>query len=590
MGLVDPVGLQRTGRTRILRLERLRISLYGLRSNSLTQIPEKPMSLFKKKLTRYIDPATQKRVPPGTPNAVVVREESAKWYGRYRDARGVRRERALSRDKSAARAMLRELQVEAERGAAGLTDETAAHARRPLSEHLAAFEEHLRSKNSTPVYVEATLSRVRGALMDGCGCRTLGDLDATVLERELARRRGGPKFGLSTSNHYLTACKAFAKWAAENGRIAASPFRHLRKVNAALDVRKERRTVSEAELGAMLNTTASRPMRCGLPGRDREVLYRTAASTGLRAAELASLTPASLDLENASPTVTVGADAAKHRKRAVLPLASRLAEVLRRFVAEREAGGAKGTEPLWGGRWKYGRAAEMLRGDLAAAGIPYTEERGRDFDFHALRHQFVTTLANSGVHPKDAQALARHSTIALTMDRYTHADAGRLASAVACLPRFPSSPGSSAGGRRSDDDSGNGGDDGRGGWGGGGVGGPPTAPPDRPGPASPAGPAVAPMFAPPCEAARGLARVSGEPGPRDSCPDGTLPAGLDGDGSSIMVDHNPPRQAPARPPAGTPAGVAEWQTRRIQNPFRGNPSAGSSPASGTRHASPRAAP
>ena len=42
-------------------------------------------------------------------------------------------------------------------------------------------------------------------------------------------------------------------------------------------------------------------------------------------------------------------------------------------------------------------------------------------DFHALRHTFITNLAQAGVHPKTAQALARHSTITLTMDRYTHA-------------------------------------------------------------------------------------------------------------------------------------------------------------------------
>ena len=39
--------------------------------------------------------------------------------------------------------------------------------------------------------------------------------------------------------------------------------------------------------------------------------------------------------------------------------------------------------------------------------------------FHALRHTFITNLARSGVHPKTAQSLARHSTITLTMDRYS---------------------------------------------------------------------------------------------------------------------------------------------------------------------------
>jgi hypothetical protein len=42
------------------------------------------------------------------------------------------------------------------------------------------------------------------------------------------------------------------------------------------------------------------------------------------------------------------------------------------------------------------------------------------YDFHALRHPLITDLVVTGVYPKDAQVLARHSTITLTLDRYTH--------------------------------------------------------------------------------------------------------------------------------------------------------------------------
>lgn len=43
-----------------------------------------------------------------------------------------------------------------------------------------------------------------------------------------------------------------------------------------------------------------------------------------------------------------------------------------------------------------------------------------EHDFHAFRHLFISRLARAGVSPKVAQTLARHSTISLTMDRYTH--------------------------------------------------------------------------------------------------------------------------------------------------------------------------
>src|SRR5690606_8511879 len=41
---------------------------------------------------------------------------------------------------------------------------------------------------------------------------------------------------------------------------------------------------------------------------------------------------------------------------------------------------------------------------------------------------------NGGVNPKVAQALARHSAITLTMDRYTHLYQGDLSAAVDVLP------------------------------------------------------------------------------------------------------------------------------------------------------------
>ncbi len=50
----------------------------------------------------------------------------------------------------------------------------------------------------------------------------------------------------------------------------------------------------------------------------------------------------------------------------------------------------------------------------------------------------LSCLARSGVHPKLAQTLARHSTINLTMDVYTHVELEEKAGAVAMLPALMS--------------------------------------------------------------------------------------------------------------------------------------------------------
>ncbi len=99
--------------------------------------------------------------------------------------------------------------------------------------------------------------------------------------------------------------------------------------------------------------------------------------------------------------------------------------------------------------------ADMLRADLAAARAEWiqdaqqaqelarreqsdflaeTDREGHVVDFHGLRHTFITNLATSGVHPKVAQELARHSHIGLTKDRYTHAAWESMADALDRLP------------------------------------------------------------------------------------------------------------------------------------------------------------
>ena len=52
---------------------------------------------------------------------------------------------------------------------------------------------------------------------------------------------------------------------------------------------------------------------------------------------------------------------------------------------------------------------KILDRDLAAAGIPKQDERGRTVDIHALRHTFGTHLSKNGVAPRTAQAAIRPS-------------------------------------------------------------------------------------------------------------------------------------------------------------------------------------
>src|SRR5207244_5524529 len=213
-----------------------------------------------------------------------------------------------------------------------------------------------------------------------------------------------------------------------------------------LDVRLERRSLAPNEFAALLEATRQRPDSFGLSGSDREMLYLVAANTGFRASELASLLPESFQLEppkkKTDPPLAVRIKAAyaKNRKEVDQPLRPDLAARIGEWMAGKPA-----DRPLWPA-WNIGGgivrkwwkdAAEMIKADLEAAGLAYHDVDGRVFDFHALRHLFISNLCHAGVHPKEAQILARHSTITLTMDRYTHLGIADAAAALDKLPALP---------------------------------------------------------------------------------------------------------------------------------------------------------
>ena len=74
----------------------------------------------------------------------------------------------------------------------------------------------------------------------------------------------------------------------------------------------------------------------------------------------------------------------------------------------------------------------MLRADLLVAGIPFKVDDETAL-FHSLRHTYTTLLARSAP-VKVTQELARHSTLVLTLGRYSHATMKEKAEAVNNLP------------------------------------------------------------------------------------------------------------------------------------------------------------
>ena len=395
--------------------------------------------IFKKTRKRYVyrgkrvSAAKAQQLAAQGRKVTVLRQVSSKWYIRYTGPDGRPREVPGYTDKGATQALAVKLQRQAEREAAGLTTPADAYLTDPPETHLADFQRHLQSKGDSADHVQRTIARIAKTLQS-IAARQLADITAARVQAFLLelRARG---LSVQTVNHYLTAIKTFTRWLWKQGRLASDPLVGLSRQNADVDRRHLRRVLSPGEFARLVEAAENSPrVFRGLSGPDRAALYMLAAGSGPRASELASVTLATLLLDADPPRVQVQAAYTKNRRDDTVPLPVEVAQHLRRWLARRISRAKWGTlsldrqQRLWPGTW-YRRAADMLKADLAEAGIPY-EQDGQVFDFHALRAQYATLLGKQGVNLQTAQALLRHSDPKLTARTYTKLGITDLAGAV----------------------------------------------------------------------------------------------------------------------------------------------------------------
>lgn len=340
----------------------------------------------------------------------------------------------------------------------GILDPRRAAATKTLDQHLSDWERALRAKGNSPRHVDLVVCRAKRVFAE-CGFNAWSEMRAAAVSDWLASARcdqvdGAGRMiarGIShqTSNFYLAAIKQFARWMVREGRTTESPFQHLVTLNVRVDRRHDRRAWLPDELRRLMCAARLGPARLGMEGPDRALVYQVAAETGLRAGELRSLCRADFDLRGDAPSVTIRAANAKNRRDDVLPLRAATAATLESHWSLLAPAARVFALP------RRECVTRMVRADLAAARtqwldeapdgaarhereasdfLIYRDRAGRFLDFHALRHSFVSYLIRGGVQPKVTQRLARHSSITLTMDRYTHLLGGNDAEALRALP------------------------------------------------------------------------------------------------------------------------------------------------------------
>lgn len=399
------------------------------------------------------------------------------WSARFKDQHGDLIERSTGcKDKQSAQSMLAKWEREAELVRSGvLSNEQASIASKataPVSEHLAAYNEQLQARQ---VSRQRSGNKIRQIelICSELKWTKLTDFNGEALVKWLNAQK---KIGKSaaTRNDYRAAMVSFANWCCSGvrPRMLANPFSGVPKANEALDVRRKRRALTPEELERLVLVSRWRPLaeygrisiqslvsgkephkranwtkgpispdilsacvhvalkratattidRLDNTGKQRALIVKTLALTGLRKGELASLTVGQL----VGDRLELSAKDEKNRKGSSIPLREDLAEDLREWAA-----GKPSTDKLFYIPTGYIR---ILDRDLSAAGIEKRDERGFTIDVHALRHTFGTLLSAGGVAPRTAQAAMRHSSIDLTMNVYTDPKFLDVSAALAALP------------------------------------------------------------------------------------------------------------------------------------------------------------
>ncbi len=374
----------------------------------------------------------------------------------------------------------------------------ADHGKSAIDQHLADYLRSMELAGTTKSHI-ADVERKIEIVSNDCGFVLLKDITAEAVERWLLERRRS-KMAARTRNTYLQALNGFLNWAANAERLLSNPLSRVKRADESVDRRRTRRALTESELNRLLFVARWRPLaeygretetKVGddrptdltsrktwtlkpltfenIPeaveraktklannptlieeldqrGWERSLIYKIAVLTGLRRGEVAALTVEHVCLDEALPFLRMKPQDTKNRQAVEIPLRSDLATDLADWISRKEnavngvvslamrRSGRKLTEPIFD---VPGQLVKILDRDLAAAGIPKMDDRGRTVDVHALRHTFGTLLSVAGVAPRTAQQAMRHSDIKLTMNTYTDPRLLDVAGAVDSLPMLP---------------------------------------------------------------------------------------------------------------------------------------------------------
>ncbi len=326
----------------------------------------------------------------------VVKVESRKWMIEYTDAAGSRRKAGGYTDRGMTDRKAANLERTVIREKEDVFDASAIHLKTDLTEHVKGWLADLRRAQRSRNYVRMVETRIE-TLRQKLNWRLPDSIRADGLSAWLAATAAA---GASprTVNHYLQTAIAFCNWCVGQRRMEKNPLEHVSKTTVT-EPKLARRALTAAELDRLVKVDA----KCGL-------IYLTAALTGLRREEVATLAWGDVHLDAVRPYITLRASNTKSRRADTIAVNGELAAILRCRRPDRW----EPSDKVFG----WVPKAQTLHKDLATAGIERIRD-GTKVDFHALRVTHATLLATSGVSVRAAMEQMRHTDIRLTTKVYT---------------------------------------------------------------------------------------------------------------------------------------------------------------------------
>jgi len=289
----------------------------------------------------------------------------------------------------------------------------------PLTSHFAFYKRELTTAGCVKRYVQGVENYI-GTLMKECKWEYFKDINAEAFQNWRQRQKKSPK----TLNEYLVAMRAFLKWAQRLGYITRNPLEKIELLRVQGRQRRARRAYTPEEIQRLL-TVAGR----------RVPIYLLAVLTGIRRGEIKQLRWADVDLDGATPKITVPANISKNHYEDALPLHPDLAAALKKL----KPASCKPEQLIFKGMFP---GYIQFYADLKAAGIDWEDHGDGRLDFHSFRVTYCTQLAPGTPSERVRMALMRHRDPKQTAKTYTDARMLPLKEAIDKLDfhRSPASP------------------------------------------------------------------------------------------------------------------------------------------------------